>query len=52
MPVIITNNVKGLVALILLLFSFSLAKAGTAIYKSYVGDITLNKSERHYGQVH
>jgi hypothetical protein len=51
MPVIITNNVRGLVALTLLLFSFSLAKAGTAIYKSYTGDITLKKSESHYGQM-
>ncbi|MDR1239382.1 MAG: DUF6056 family protein [Treponema sp.] len=52
MPALITKNVKSLVALTLLLFSFSLAKAGTAVYKSYTGDITLRKSERHYGQSH
>jgi hypothetical protein len=52
MPALITKNVKGLAALTLLLFSFSFLKAGMAIYKSYTGDITLNKNERHYGQSH
>jgi hypothetical protein len=51
-PELITNNLKGIIALALLLFAFSVSKAGIAIYKSYTGDITLNKNERHYGQSH
>jgi hypothetical protein len=52
MPALITRNIKGLAALILLLFSFSVVKAGIAVYKSYTGDTTLNQNEKHYGQSH
>jgi hypothetical protein len=40
-PALIAKNIKGFVILLLLLFSFSLLKAGIAVYKSYTGDITL-----------
>jgi hypothetical protein len=52
MPALITKNIRGLVVLTLLLFSFSVLKAGMAIYKSYTGDVTLNQNEKHYGQMH
>ncbi|GMO65523.1 MAG: hypothetical protein Ta2A_13600 [Treponemataceae bacterium] len=51
-PMIIRRNSKYIFALVLVLFSFSLFKAGIAIHKSYIGDKTLNVSEKHYGQMH
>jgi hypothetical protein len=51
-PPMFKRNRKLFMALVLILFSFSLLKAGITIVKVYKGDETYNVLEKHYGQVH
>jgi hypothetical protein len=52
LPEMLKRNRKMFILLVLILFSFSLLKAGVAIVKIYKGDETYNVLEKHYGQVH
>jgi hypothetical protein len=52
LPEMLKRNKKMFIALALILFSFSVFKAGVAIVKVYKGDTTYNVLEKHYGQVH
>jgi hypothetical protein len=52
LPEMIKRNRKMFILLVLILFSFSILKAGMTIVKIYKGDETYNVLEKHYGQVH
>jgi hypothetical protein len=52
LPELLKRNKKMFILLFLMLFSFSLLKAGITIVKIYKGDETYNALEKHYGQVH